>query len=194
MTFTSALRTVLAVALLSTVALAMPSATAETTTTRTDPVAANTVAAIAEQPYMGWSSWSLQATDYPGTNPDGPGSWLNEANVLAQADAMAEKLKPYGYEHINVDAGWQDGVDEYGRPVVNKKRFPNGIQPVADYVHERGLKFGLYAVVGLGFDAYNDGNTPIYGTDNCFTRDIVYPDLRTSTRSSTSWQGGTSTS
>ncbi|GAB3406178.1 fibronectin type III domain-containing protein [Flindersiella endophytica] len=142
-------------------------------------VAAPASARLGDKPYLGWSSWSLQATTYPGTNPDGPGSWLNDANVRRQADAMAAKLKAYGYEYINVDAGWQDGADEYGRPKVNTKRFPNGMKSIGDYIHSKGLKFGIYTVVGIGSDAYNGGSTPIYGTTACFTRDIVYPDLRT---------------
>jgi chitodextrinase len=148
-------------------------------TVTTSPESEPAVSRLAEKPYLGWSSWSLQATTYPGTNPDGPGSWLNDANVRRQADAMAAKLKAYGYEYINVDAGWQDGADEYGRPKVNTKRFPHGMKALGDYIHGKGLKFGIYTVVGIGADAYNEGNTPIYGTTDCFTRDIVYPDLRT---------------
>ncbi|MEV6270649.1 CBM35 domain-containing protein [Kribbella sp. NPDC051936] len=134
---------------------------------------------IAAKPYMGWSSWSLQSTNYPGVNPDGPGSFISEKNILAQANALATKLKPYGYEYLNVDAGWQDGGDEYGRPVANLKRFPRGMKAVGDDIHKLGLKFGIYTVVGLGKDVYRDGNTPIYDAPGCFTRDIVYPDLRT---------------
>ncbi|MFI5708712.1 fibronectin type III domain-containing protein [Kribbella sp. NPDC051620] len=134
---------------------------------------------IAAKPYLGWSSWSLQSTNYPGVNPDGPGSFISEKNILAQAHAMATKLKPYGYEYINVDAGWQGGGDEYGRPIANPARFPRGMKAVGDDIHKLGLKFGIYTVVGLGFDVYREGNTPIFDAPGCFTRDIVYPDLRT---------------
>ncbi|HZX07746.1 fibronectin type III domain-containing protein [Kribbella sp.] len=133
---------------------------------------------LAAKPYMGWSSWSLQSTNYPGVNPDGPGSFISEKNILTQAHALATKLKPYGYEYINVDAGWQDGGDEYGRPVAMAKRFPRGMKAVGDDIHKLGLKFGIYTTVGLGTDVYRDGNTPIYDAPGCFTRDIVYPDLR----------------
>ncbi|WP_432891289.1 fibronectin type III domain-containing protein [Kribbella sp. CA-245084] len=133
---------------------------------------------VAATPYMGWSSWSLQSTNYPGVNPDGPGSFISEKNILTQANALATKLKPYGYEYINVDAGWQDGGDEYGRPVAMAKRFPRGMKAVGDDIHKLGLKFGIYTTVGLGMDVYRDGNTPIYDAPGCFTRDIVYPDLR----------------
>ncbi|GAA1162750.1 hypothetical protein GCM10009630_71190 [Kribbella jejuensis] len=133
---------------------------------------------IAAKPYMGWSSWSLQSTNYPGVNPDGPGSFISEKNILTQAQALATKLKPYGYEYVNVDAGWQDGGDEYGRPVAMAKRFPRGMKALGDDIHKLGLKFGIYTTVGLGTDVYRDGNTPIYDAPGCFTRDIVYPDLR----------------
>jgi hypothetical protein len=78
-----------------------------------------------------------------------------------------------------VDAGWQDGGDEYGRPVAMAKRFPRGMKAVGDDIHKLGLKFGIYTTVGLGMDVYRDGSTPIYDAPGCFTRDIVYPDLRT---------------
>ena len=133
----------------------------------------------AAKPYLGWSSWSLQSSNYPGLNPDGGGSWLTEKHVLKQADVMSKKLKRHGYEYINIDSGWQDGSDKYGRPVINAQRFPDGIAYVADYVHARGLKLGIYTVVGLGKDAYDDGNMPVYGAPQCHSSDLVYPDLRT---------------
>lgn len=143
-----------------------------------EPAAHSAPARIAEKPYLGWSSWSLQATNYPGVNPNGPASWLNEANVVKQADVMAAKLKKHGYTHVNVDAGWHKGFDTYARPVVDTAKFPHGMKWLGDYVHRKGLKLGSYLAVGLDLGAYNDGTSPIYGTDNCHTRDIVYPDLR----------------
>jgi hypothetical protein len=133
---------------------------------------------LAAKPYMGWSSWSLESTNYPGVNPTGGASWLTEAHVLQQADVLAAKLKSHGYEYVNIDAGWAGGFDGYGRPLANTKTFPDGIKYVADYVHHKGLKLGSYLAVGLDPGAYNGGNTPIYDTTNCHTRDIVYPDLR----------------
>ncbi|WP_152364513.1 fibronectin type III domain-containing protein [Microlunatus speluncae] len=135
--------------------------------------------ATAAKPYLGWSSWSLQATNYPGVNPDGPGSWLHEDRVRAQADVMAADLAEFGYEYINIDAGWQSGGDEHGLPTVNQDRFPSGIKALSDYVHDRGLRFGIYTVVGLGKDVYRDGTTPIKDAPGCTTADLVYDDLRT---------------
>ena len=133
---------------------------------------------LAAKPYLGWSSWSLESTNYPGVNTNGSASWLTEQHVLQQTDVVAAKLKPYGYTYINIDAGWSNGFDAYGRPVANKTTFPDGISHVASYVHSKGLKLGIYLAVGLAITAYNGGNTPIYGAAGCYTRNIVYPDLR----------------
>ncbi len=142
------------------------------------PEAQQQTAAPAAKPYMGWSSWTLQATNYPGVNPDGPASWLNEKNVVAQTDVLAARFKKHGYNHINVDAGWLSSFDEYGRPVADAKKFPHGMKWLGDYVHGKGLKYGSYLAVGLDLKAYNDGKTPIHNAPGCTTKDIVYPDLR----------------
>jgi chitodextrinase len=133
----------------------------------------------AERPYLGWSSWSLESTNYPGVNPTGSASWLNEANVMKQTDVVAGTLKSHGYQYVNVDAGWLGGFDGYARPLANATTFPHGMKHLGDYIHRKGLKFGAYLAVGLDIRAYNNGNTPIYGAANCHTRDLVYPDLRT---------------
>ena len=136
-------------------------------------------------PYMGWTSWSMQSSKYPGLNPDGDYSYLTEANVLKQADALATKLKPYGYEYVNIDAGWwrdNDWVprfDQYGRQTPDPVRFPRGMKAVADHIHGKGLKAGIYLPVGLEKEAYADGAAPIWNAPGCTTADIVYPDLRT---------------
>ena len=139
---------------------------------------AQAAAPIAQKPYMGWSSWSLESTNYPGVNPTGMASWLTEAHVIQQADVLAAKFKQHGYNYVNVDAAWANGFDEYARPSANPTTFPHGIAYLADYVHKKGLKLGSYLAVGLEIKAYNDGNSPIFGTTNCHTRDLVYPDLR----------------
>jgi hypothetical protein len=149
--------------------------------------AAGTAAAdgIAAHPYMGWSSWSLESTKYPGVNPGGNGNWLTEANVLRQADVLATKLKPYGYEYLNIDAGWSratnwaPGFDQYGREIASPERFPHGMKYVADALHAKGLKAGIYLAVGLAKEAYANGTTPIWNAPGCTTADIAYSDLRT---------------
>lgn len=138
-----------------------------------------------DDPYMGWSSWSMQSSKYPGLNDKGNYSYLTEANVLKQADAVAAKLKRYGYQYVNIDAGWwadwnwNFGYDQNGRPTPNPERFPHGMKYVADHIHRDGLKAGIYIPVGLAKGVYDNGDFPVAGAPGCSTHDFVYPDLRT---------------
>ena len=140
---------------------------------------------VAAQPYLGWSSWSMQSSKYPGLNPNGDYSYLTEANVLKQTDALAAKLKQYGYQYVNIDAGWwRDNAwtpeyDQHALPVADPTRFPHGMKAVADHIHAQGLKAGIYLPVGLEKEAYNGGQSTILNAPGCTTADIVYPDLRT---------------
>ncbi|MFB6705514.1 carbohydrate-binding protein [Streptomyces sp. NPDC056333] len=189
-----ALRSALVLAVTAGLAIAVPTAqAAPSEAPATSPVATTAVAdaagtgedGVAQKPYMGWSSWSLQTTSYPGINPNGNYSYLTEANVDKQTDALASKLKKYGYEYINIDAGWWRGwdwtpeFDAYGRQKADKARFPSGMKAVADRIHGKGLKAGIYLPVGLEKEGYGEGKLPIWNTDNCTTGDIVYSDLRT---------------
>jgi hypothetical protein len=146
---------------------------------------ASYIARNANQPYMGWSSWSMQSSHYPGLNPQGDYSWLTEQHVLEQGQAIAATLKQHGYTYVNIDAGWwrkwdwTPEYDQYGRPAVDPTRFPDGIAYVAQQLHREGLKVGIYMPVGLEKGAYDNGDFPIYGAPGCSTHDIVYPDLRT---------------
>lgn len=175
-----ALRAVVVLALTAGVTAAVPAAQAETPA----PPAAPTTT-VAAKPYMGWTSWTMQSSKYPGLNPKGDYSYLSEANVIKQTDAMAAKLKQYGYEYVNIDAGWwmdwswKSQFDEYGRQKADPVRFPSGMKAVADRIHAKGLKPGIYLPVGLEKGAYNDGKNPIWNADGCTTGDIVYDDLRT---------------
>ncbi|KUM99580.1 carbohydrate-binding protein [Streptomyces yokosukanensis] len=140
---------------------------------------------IAAKPYMGWSSWSMQSSHYPGLNPNGDYSYLTEANVLKQTDALATTLKKYGYDHVNIDAGWwmdsswTSEFDRYGRQTPDPVRFPHGMKAVADHIHAKGLKAGIYLPVGLEKGAYGAGKVPVRDAPGCTTADVVYPDLRT---------------
>jgi hypothetical protein len=142
-------------------------------------------------PYLGWSSWSLQATRASGLNPNGSYSWLTEKNVLAQVDVMADKLKDFGYKYINIDAGWwrtwnwTPAYDEHGRPAVWSTRFPSGMASVVDYIHSKGLKLGIYIPAGL--ETGMEGDTVATGQDltktvagrsDCTLADVIYPDKR----------------
>jgi hypothetical protein len=173
-----------------------PTASAPNTVTR-DPSAVQRAAAgraaaaaaadgIAATPLMGWSSWSLQSTQYPGVNPNGGASWLNEANLFKQIPPFVKTLKPAGYNYMNIDAGWSTSYDwtfhfdGYGREMADPVRFPHGMKYVADTLHANGINAGIYLAVGLSKVAYGeDGATPVFGAPGCTLADIVYPDKRT---------------
>ncbi|KND26790.1 alpha-galactosidase D [Streptomyces stelliscabiei] len=162
-----------------------PAATAADSPAAATPAADAVSSELAAKPYMGWTSWSMQSSKYPGLNPDGDYSYLTEKNVLKQADALAAKLKRYGYEYVNVDAGWwrdmdwKPRFDGYGRQAADPGRFPRGMKAVADDLHAKGLKAGIYLPVGLEKEAYGKGEVPLWGAEDCSTGDIVYGDLRT---------------
>jgi len=189
------LRAVLVLAVTAGLGTAVPAAATQATPVASKsataaassaPAAADaTASGPAAKPYMGWSSWSMQSSQYPGLNPDGNYSYLTEANVLKQTDALATTLKKYGYDHVNVDAGWwmdknwTSEFDQYGRQTPDPVRFPHGMESVADHIHAKGLKAGIYLPVGLEKGAYGDGKVPIHDAPGCTTADVVYPDLRT---------------
>lgn len=92
---------------------------------------------LALTPPMGWNSWNRFACD------------VNEEVVKAAADSIVSSgMKDAGYEYVVIDDCWQVSRDASGNIVVDPKNFPNGIKPVADYVHSKGLKFGIYSDAG----------------------------------------------
>lgn len=93
---------------------------------------------LALTPPMGWNSWNTFATD------------INEQLVMDIADAFVKLgLKDAGYEYIVLDDGWMARErDENNNLVPDPIKFPNGMKPVVDYVHSKGLKFGIYNCAG----------------------------------------------
>jgi len=88
-------------------------------------------------PLMGWASWNCFRTD------------ISEEKLKRQADALVSTgLADCGYTYLNMDDGFFGGRDENGRLRFHAKRFPNGIRPVADYVHRLGLRAGVYSEAG----------------------------------------------
>lgn len=135
---------------------------------------------VGAQPYRGWSSWTLEATKYPGYG----GAWLNAENIKRQSDAMHTTLGQYGYTSINIDSFWSNRFDEWGRPTYDIARFPRGISDVAQYVHARGQKLGVYWVPGINQRVY-DRNPLIEGTAY-HIQDIVF----TPRQPADAWGGG----
>ena len=116
---------------------------------------------------MGWTTWNLQAVN----RPEYGAAWMNSATVRVQADAMHRILQPHGYTYVNIDSGWCGGYDRYGRPITDLKKFPEGIDGLAKYLHARGQKIGIYWIPGVQKSVY-DLNPQIYGT-SYHIRDIV---------------------
>jgi hypothetical protein len=124
----------------------------------------------AATPPMGWNSWDAFATT------------VTEDQTKAQADYMAEKLKKFGWQYIVVDIQWYEPnassfnyregapliMDGYSRLQPSPNKFPSaanggGFKALADYVHSKGLKFGMHMMRGISRQAVTQ-NTPIEGT------------------------------
>jgi alpha-galactosidase len=116
---------------------------------------------VAQTPPMGWNSFDCY------------GSAITEAEFRANVDVMAAELKPHGWEYAVVDFCWSHpspgpchnphqgpgfspilSTDRWGRLVPAVERFPSsaggaGFKPLADYVHSKGLKFGIHVMRGI---------------------------------------------
>ncbi|RFM26165.1 glycoside hydrolase family 27 protein [Deminuibacter soli] len=144
---------------------------------------------VAERPPMGWNSYNCY------------GSAVHEDEIKANADYMADKLKPFGWEYIVVDFLWsydnppgsnlgnvsqknlEDGsfipwlsMDQYGRLLPHPNKFQSafnghGFGPLADYVHGKGLKFGIHVMRGIPKQAVW-ARCPVLGT-NGITADMI---------------------
>lgn len=98
---------------------------------------AQTRKSLSLTPQMGWSSWNK----FQGN--------INEDIIKSIADAMvASGLKDAGYTYINIDDCWHGKRDADGFIQADPKHFPHGIKALADYVHSRGLKLGIYSDAG----------------------------------------------
>lgn len=126
---------------------------------------------LAVTPPMGWNSW------------DTFGAGVREEEVKAAADYMAKNLAVFGWKYVVVDIDWsvpsakghnfEPGakmeMDSYGRLVPAINRFPSavngaGFKPLAEYVHSKGLLFGIHIMRGIPRQAVT-ANLPIRGTD-----------------------------
>ena len=94
---------------------------------------------LALTPPMGWNSWNY-------FNCDG----INEQLIREMADAMTGNgMKDAGYEYIVIDDCWQIGRETDGTIIADPIKFPSGMKALVDYIHSKGLKFGLYSDAGV---------------------------------------------
>ena len=135
---------------------------------------------------------ALSAADFHDWAPTPPMGWnsfdcfglsLTEAQAKEQAEAMIKQLKPFGWDVFVIDHQWYNdnqkgfqsdarhvfSMDEYGRFIPAPERFPSsrdgkGLKPLADYMHERGLKIGVHLMRGIPRQAVRE-NTKVKGTD-----------------------------
>jgi alpha-galactosidase len=92
---------------------------------------------LAKTPPMGWNSWNAFDLN------------INSKIIMSVADSMVSKgLAAAGYQYIVIDDGWQIGRDKNGKIIADSTRFPEGIKYLADYLHSKGLKFGIYTCCG----------------------------------------------
>jgi alpha-galactosidase len=92
---------------------------------------------LALTPPMGWNSWNKFACN------------VDENMIRQQADAMVSTgMKDAGYTYINIDDCWHGDRDSLGFIHPDPKRFPSGMKALADYVHSKGLKIGIYSDAG----------------------------------------------
>lgn len=92
---------------------------------------------VGRTPALGWNSWNSF-----GCNVD-------EAMIRGMADAMVSSgMQAAGYEYINIDDCWHGERDADGFIQADPDAFPSGIKALADYVHAKGLKLGIYSDAG----------------------------------------------
>jgi alpha-galactosidase len=120
---------------------------------------------IALTPPMGWNSWNCFRED------------VNEVKIKEVANGMVRSgMKDAGYEYIIIDDGWMtDQRDSYGHIIVDPKKFPSGMKALGDYIHNLGLKFGIYSSPGrytcqklmgsLGYEQIDANDYASWGVD-----------------------------
>jgi alpha-galactosidase len=100
---------------------------------------AQTSASLAATPPMGWNSWNKFGCN------------VSDKLIREITDAMVSSgMQAAGYQYVNIDDCWQVSRDASGTIVADPVRFPSGIKSLADYVHSKGLKLGIYTDAGTG--------------------------------------------
>ena len=102
---------------------------------------------LAKTPQMSWNSWNKFACD------------VNEKMIRETADAMVGSgMKDAGYLYVNIDDCWHGERDAKGFIHPHPEHFPSGMKALADYVHSKGLKLGIYS--DAGWKTCGGGSTP----------------------------------
>ena len=93
---------------------------------------------LARTPQMGWNDWNSFGCN------------VNDSLIRQTADVMVSSgMAAAGYTYVNIDDCWsQRSRDGSGNLVPDRTKFPNGIKALADYVHGKGLKLGIYSSAG----------------------------------------------
>jgi alpha-galactosidase len=92
---------------------------------------------LARTPPMGWNSWNKFACN------------VSEDLIRGMADAMISSgMRDAGYQYVVIDDCWQVSRDQNGNIIADPQRFPHGMKTLGDYIHSKGLKFGIYSDAG----------------------------------------------
>lgn len=123
-------------------------------------VASSVMVQAQNSPLMGWSSWNTYRVN------------INDSLICSQADALiGTGLHTVGYKYINIDDGYFGGRDKEGQLLIHAERFPRGLKPVVQHIHQLGLKAGIYSDAGCNtcgsfWDADKSGvGVGMYGHD-----------------------------
>jgi len=119
---------------------------------------------LARTPPMGWNSWNKFRCN------------VSEGLLREMADAMVSTgMRDAGYVYLNVDDCWHGARDASGNIQPDKKRFPSGMAALANYVHAKGLRLGIYSDAGaktcakrpgsLGFEEQDAAQYASWGID-----------------------------
>jgi len=130
---------------------------------------------LGKTPPMGWNSWNKFGCN------------ISEKLIIDTIDALnSSGLAELGYNYINLDDCWQSSRHPNGTIIPDPVAFPNGIKPLVDYAHSKGLKFGLYSDAGfftcekrpgsLGYEeidakTYAEWGVDYLKYDNCYNND-----------------------
>ncbi|MGW0828656.1 alpha-galactosidase, partial [Streptomyces sp. NPDC002845] len=103
-----------------------------------EPAAVSTTQAAITPPPMGWASWNSFASS------------IDHTVIKQQTDALVSSgMAAAGYEYVNLDDGWWQGDrNADGNIVVDETLWPGGMKAIADYIHSKGLKAGIYTDAG----------------------------------------------